>query len=129
MLTLEALHYFFLRLVYAVANRYLDRRFLSLHVDFGYGNAIAKPLLQGCLCRDLARLSKQIAVGSEDELTKTAPELRTIHAFARRGEEHLFDELANMIFSFGGRSTPASIHLVGIGDVFGISAHRSFRWQ
>jgi hypothetical protein len=65
--------------------------------------------LQRTLNKELRRGGELGTVWREDELVQAAAERRTIHTFARRSEQHLFDQIANVIVSRRVRSTAAII--------------------
>src|SRR6185503_13956182 len=84
----------------------------ALHRD-----ALAEPLLERTLDQELRRGSELIGERLEDEGEETAAERRTVHAFSRAGEEHLLDEVTEMLVIARARRAPPTIDVVRVIDV------------
>src|SRR5262249_3442535 len=63
---------------------------------------VAEPLLQRALDEELGRAHQLVAQRREDELEQAAAEARPVHALAGRREEHLLDEVSDVL-GLGGR--------------------------
>ena len=57
---------------------------------------IAEPLLQRALNEELRGRGQLVAVGREDELHQAAAEVGPVDPLARRGEQHLLDQVADV---------------------------------
>src|SRR5215213_1213352 len=68
----------------------LDLR--GLHLD-----QLPQPLLQGSLHQELGGRGQLVAVGREDKLHQPAAEVRAVNAFAGRGEQHLLDQVTDVV--------------------------------
>src|SRR5215213_8962484 len=86
----------------------------SLSTLTAYLYQLAQPLLQRALNQELGRGGELVAVGREDELHQAAPEIRAVHALAGRGEEHLLDHVADVVFVARARRAPAAVEPVRI---------------
>ena len=79
-----------------IAHRDAQGGILVLDFDRIDLNEIAEILLERTLDEILRGGGEFVAVRRKDQLEQAAAEIRTVHPFARRGEKHLLDQVANV---------------------------------
>ena len=62
-------------------------------------------------------------LGSNTSAEQAAAEVRPHHALARRGEQHLLDQVADVVVGVGGRGAAAAVDVVGEVDTVSTRAH------
>jgi len=80
-------------------------------------DAVAQPLLERALDGELDGGRQHVAVGREDLLQEAAAEGRPVDPLARRGEQHLLDQVAHVLFGVGLRRPPPAVDVVGEVDL------------
>src|SRR5262249_27136282 len=75
----------------------------------------AQRLLQGSLDQELRGSCELLAVGREHQLREPGAEGRPVHALARRGEQHLLNQVADVIVG-AGRLCGAAAAIEAIGE-------------
>ena len=93
-----------------IANRDAQGGIFILHLDRIDLDEIAEVLLERSLDEILGGGGELVAIRREDELEQTAPEVGAIDPFARRGEKHLLDQVANVrvVVDLGGAAARLS---------------------
>src|SRR5579884_1825054 len=82
-----------------------------------YLDEVAKPLLQGTLHEQLGCRNHFCVAGIENELGDASAEIGQIDALAGHGEQHLFDELFDVLTISGGRDEAFIGHAQWIRDI------------
>src|SRR5579885_314596 len=82
-----------------------------------YMDEVAKPLLQGTLHEKLGCRNHFCVAGIENELGDASAEIGQIDALAGHGEQHLFDELFDVLTISGGRDEAFIGHAQWIRDI------------
>ena len=100
-----------------VLHRHAQRRVLGFDAHGLDDDQIAEPLLQRALHEHLRGRRQHVAVGREHQLQQAAAEIRPHDALARAGEQHLLDQIANVIGVAGLRRAAAAIEPIGKIDV------------
>src|SRR5262249_20156333 len=100
-----------------VADLEPERGVEILDLDLGHLDQVAEPLLEACLHAEAQRGRERVAVRGEHQLERARAEGGAIHAFTRRGEEQLLDEVADVRLDVRFRSSPASVESEGEIDL------------
>src|SRR5262249_8904470 len=83
-----------------------------LDLDVGHLDEVAEPLLDACLHAQAERGGEGVAVGREDELERPRAEGGAVDALARRGEQELLDQVADVRLGVDLRGPAASVESV-----------------
>src|SRR5712692_7566061 len=100
-----------------IANRDLQRGVVGLYVDRLDLDAIAEPLLEGALHLELHRGGQLIAERRKRQLHQSAAKGRTVDAFARGREEHLRDQVLDVLIGIGSRRASPAVEAEGKRDL------------
>ena len=91
--------------MYWIVTRNVDVLGFDLHrLD---DDQIAEPLLQRALNEELRGRGQRVAVGRKHELHQAAAEVGPVDPLARRGEQHLLDQVADVLVVVGFRRAAA----------------------
>ena len=99
---------------HGVLHRHLQRRVDGLDRDGVHRDQVRKVLLQRALHEELRRGRERAAVRLEDKGQQAGAEVGAHHALAGRGEQHLLDEVADVIGRAGGCGAAAAVEMVGM---------------
>ena len=85
--------------------------------DAAHPRRVPEPRLERALGRSPAPPPRAPRVAREHELAEPAAEVGPVHPLARRGEEHLLDQLADLRLAIDEPRAPAVVRRAGEGDV------------
>ena len=80
-------------------------------------NQVAQPLLQRALDQKLGGSGQLVAVGCEQQLLQAGAKARSIDPLSGRGEQHLLDQVADVVIGVRPGRPPAAVQVKRIVDV------------
>ena len=96
------------------------------HLDRLDRDQVAELLLQRALDEVLGRGDELGPARLEDEREQAAAEVGPHHALARRGEEHLLDQVAQVVVGARARGPAAAVDVVGEVDLGHVASTRGW---